>query len=33
MELARGTHKFRVRATDNRGNKGHWRRPLTVTVH
>lgn len=31
-ELAVGTHAFRVRATDNKGNKGAWRRPLTVSV-
>jgi hypothetical protein len=31
--LAEGTHKFRVRAVDKRGNKGNWRRQLTVTVY
>jgi uncharacterized protein YkwD len=31
--LREGTHKFRVRAVDNRGNKSGWRHPLTVTVH
>ncbi len=33
LPLSRGTHKFRVRAVDNRGNKSGWRHPLTVTVH
>ena len=33
IDLAQGTHKFRVRAVDKRGNAGSWRRPLTVTVH
>jgi len=32
LNLREGTHKFRVRAVDKRGNKGSWRRPLTVTV-
>ncbi|RKY16109.1 MAG: hypothetical protein DRQ55_18705 [Planctomycetota bacterium] len=31
--LAKGTHSFRVRAVDNKGNKGSWMRPLVVTVH
>ena len=33
LDLAKGTHKFRVRATDKRGNTGSWRRPLAVTVY
>lgn len=33
LQLSRGTHKFRVRAVDNRGNKSGWRHPLQVTVH
>ncbi len=32
-DLKKGTHQFRVRATDNRGNQGAWMRPLTVTVN
>ncbi|MGD8486721.1 MAG: CAP domain-containing protein [Chloroflexota bacterium] len=33
LSLSRGTHRFRVRAIDNRGNRSNWRRPLTVTVY
>lgn len=33
MRLQEGTHKFRVRAVDNRGNKSGWRHPLKVTVY
>ncbi len=33
LSLTKGTHKFRVRAVDKRGNKGLWRLPLTVVVH
>lgn len=33
LELSRGAHKFRVRATDNRNNRGMWRHPLRVTVY
>ena len=32
VNLAKGTHRFRVRAIDRRGNAGSWHRPLTVTV-
>jgi uncharacterized protein YkwD len=32
-ELTRGSHQFRVRATDKKGNRGSWMRPLTVTVN
>lgn len=32
-ELGEGTHKFRVRAVDRKGNRGSWMRPLTVTVN
>ena len=32
MDLAPGVHKYRVRATDNRGNRSDWMRPLVVTV-
>lgn len=32
-QLSEGTHRFRVRAVDNRGNSSGWRRPLQVTVH
>ena len=33
VNLAKGTHKFRVKAIDRRGNRGSWHRPLKVTVH
>lgn len=33
MNLAKGQHKFRVRATDRRGNVGRWLVPILVTVH
>lgn len=33
LNLAKGTHKFRVRAVDKRGNRGTWHRPVTVVVH
>jgi uncharacterized protein YkwD len=32
-ELTRGSHQFRVRAIDKKGNRGSWMRPLTVTVN
>jgi uncharacterized protein YkwD len=32
-ELTRGSHIFRVRAVDNKGNTGAWMRPLTVDVN
>ncbi len=32
VNLAKGTHKFRVKAVDKRGNRGSWRFPLKVTV-
>ena len=33
MQLKEGTHKFRVRAVDKRGNKSPWKKTLRVTVH
>jgi len=32
MTLTEGRHKFRVRAIDRAGNKGKWKRPVTVHV-
>jgi uncharacterized protein YkwD len=32
FDLSSGTHYFRVRARDNRGNRGGWKGPLTVYV-
>ncbi len=32
-ELTRGSHTFRIRAVDNKGNRGAWMRPLTVNVN
>lgn len=32
LNLREGTHQFRVRAVDKRGNKGDWRNQLTVNV-
>jgi len=31
--LSRGTHKFRVRARDNQGNRGSWKRPTVVRIY
>jgi len=33
MTLTRGKHQFRVKAIDRAGNKGRWRRALTVSVN
>ena len=33
VALPDGTHWFRVRAVDRRGNRSAWQRPLRVTVH
>jgi|GEM_PF-3630230 len=30
--LSKGTHKFRVRGRDNRGNRGLWKQPVVVQV-
>ena len=32
LNLSKGTYQFRVKAVDRRGNRGIWRKPLTVTV-
>jgi cysteine-rich secretory family protein len=32
FDLSSGTHYFRIKARDNRGNVGRWRGPLTVVV-
>jgi uncharacterized protein YkwD len=32
FDLGSGTHQFRIRARDNRGNRGGWKGPLTVYV-
>jgi len=33
MELPRGSHLFRVRAVDNKGNRGDWMRSRTVDIN
>lgn len=32
LNLDKGTYQFRVKAVDRRGNRGVWRKPLTVNV-
>ena len=32
FDLGSGTHYFRVKALDNRGNVGGWRGPLRVDI-
>lgn len=32
LNLNKGTYQFRVKAVDRRGNRGIWRKPLTVNV-